>query len=152
MGLSIFRYLLYFHHGDAVTIKLFIFKEVSYMIIFGLTFVGTVSFASGFIAGIFASAAALSKFCALLVFAFVALAIGTRSRLAWTAMFLVVLVMVALDVLAPYSAVIAKVLAFIVACVVTYFIKNPILRYVRHDQRSDNPRLSPIIRTVLRII
>ena len=122
------------------------------MIIFALTFVGTVSFASGFIAGIFASAAALSKFCALLVFAFVALAIGTRSRLAWTAMFLVVLVMVALDVLAPYSAVIAKVLAFVIACVATYFIKNPILRYVRNDQRSNNPRLSPVIRTILRII
>lgn len=122
------------------------------MIIFALSFIGTVSLVSSFVASIFASAAALSKFCALLVFAFVALAIGTRSRLAWTAMFLVVLVMVALDVLAPYSAVIAKVLAFVIACVATYFIKNPILRYVRNDQRSNNPRLSPIIRTVLWII
>lgn len=122
------------------------------MIIFALSFIGTVSLVSSFVASIFASAAALSKFCALLVFAFVALAIGTRSRLAWTAMFLVVLIMVALDVLAPYSAVIAKVLAFVIACVATYFIKNPILRYVRNDQRSNNPRLSPVIRTVLRII
>ena len=122
------------------------------MIIFALSFIGTVSLVSSFVASIFASAVALSQFCALLVFAFVALAIGTRSRLAWTAMFLVVLVMVALDVLAPYSAVIAKVLAFVIACVATYFIKNPILRYVRNDQRSNNPRLSPIIRTVLRII
>ena len=122
------------------------------MIIFALSFIGTVSLVSSFVASIFASAAALSKFCALLVFAFVALAIGTRNRLAWTAMFLVVLIMVALDVLAPYSAVIAKVLAFVIACVATYFIKNPILRYVRNDQRSNNPRLSPFLRTVLRII
>ena len=122
------------------------------MIIFGLTFIGAISLVSGVIAFVVASMQALLSFGALLVFAFVALAIGTHSRMAWTAMFLTIVAMVAVETLAPYSAIIARVLAVIIAGATTYFIKNPILRYVRNDQRSNNPRLSPVIRTVLRII
>ena len=122
------------------------------MIIFGLTFVGAISLVSGVIAFVVTSMQALLSFGALLVFAFVALAIGTHSRMAWTAMFLTIVAMVAVETLAPYSAIIARVLAVIIWCAATYFIKNPILRYVRNDQRSNNPRLSPVIRTVLRII
>ncbi len=122
------------------------------MIIFGLTFVGAISLVSGVIAFVVTSMQALLSFGALLVFAFVALAIGTHSRMAWTAMFLTIVAMVAVETLAPYSAIIARVLAVIIAGAATYFIKNPILRYVRNDQRSNNPRLSPVIRTVLRII
>lgn len=122
------------------------------MIIFGLTFIAAISFVTGVIAFVVTSMQALLSFGALLVFAFVALAIGTHSRMAWTAMFLTVLGMVAIETLAPYSAIIARVLAVIIAGAATYFIKTPVLRYVRHDQRSDDPRLSPIIRTVLWII
>ena len=122
------------------------------MVIFALTFVGAISLVSGFIAFIVTSMQALLSFGALLVFAFVALAIGTHSRMAWTAMFLTVLGMVAIETLAPYSAIIARVLAVIIAGAATYFIKTPVLRYVRRDQRSHDPRLSPVIRTVLRII
>ncbi len=122
------------------------------MVIFALTFVGAISLVSGFIAFIVTSMQALLSFGALLVFAFVALAIGTHSRMAWTAMFLTVLGMVAIETLAPYSAIIARVLAVIIAGAATYFIKTPVLRYVRRDQHSHDPRLSPVIRTVLRII
>ena len=152
ISLSIYLYLLRFHHGDAVTIKLFIFKEVSYMIIFGLTFIASIGLVTSVITFIVTSMQALLSFGALLVFAFVALAIGTHSRMAWTAMFLTIVAMVAVETLAPYSAIIARVLAVIIAGIATYFIKTPVLRYVRRDQRSNNPRLSTVIRTVLRII
>ena len=122
------------------------------MIIFGLTFLGVVTLVTSVITGIVASTDALLSFGALLTFGFVALAIGTHSRMAWTAMFLTVLAMVGIETLAPYSAIIARVLAVIIAGAATYFIKTPVLRYVRRDQHSHEPRLSPIIRTVLRII
>ena len=122
------------------------------MIIFALLFIASVGLVTSVITFIVASMQALLSFGALLVFAFVALAIGTHSRMAWTAMFLTVLGMVAIETLAPYSAIIAKVLAVIIAGIATYFIKTPVLRYVRRDQHSHDPRLSPVIRTVLRII
>lgn len=122
------------------------------MIIFALLFIASVGLVTSVITFIVASMQALLSFGALLVFAFVALAIGTHSRMAWTAMFLTVLGMVAIETLAPYSAIIAKVLAVIIAGAATYFIKTPVLRYVRRDQHSHDPRLSPVIRTVLRII
>lgn len=122
------------------------------MIIFGLTFIAAISFVTGIISFVVTSMQALLSFGALLVFAFVALAIGTHSRMAWTAMFLTIVAMVAVETLAPYSAIIARVLAVIIAGTATYFIKTPVLRYVRRDQRSHDPRLSPVLRTVLRII
>ncbi len=122
------------------------------MIIFSLLFIASVGLVTSVITFIVASMQALLSFGALLVFAFVALAIGTHSRMAWTAMFLTVLGMVAIETLAPYSAIIARVLAVIIAGAATYFIKTPVLRYVRRDQHSHDPRLSPVIRTVLRII
>lgn len=122
------------------------------MIIFALLFIASVGLVTSVITFIVASMQALLSFGALLVFAFVALAIGTHSRMAWTAMFLTVLGMVAIETLAPYSAIIARVLAVIIAGAATYFIKTPVLRYVRRDQHSHDPRLSPVIRTVLRII
>ena len=122
------------------------------MIIFALLFIASVGLVTSVITFIVASMQALLSFGALLVFAFVALAIGTHSRMAWTAMFLTVLAMVGIETLAPYSAIIARVLAVIIAGAATYFIKTPVLRYVRRDQHSHEPRLSPIIRTVLRII
>lgn len=122
------------------------------MIIFGLTFIASIGLVTSVITFIVTSMQALLSFGALLVFAFVALAIGTHSRMAWTAMFLTIVAMVAVETLAPYSAIIARVLAVIIAGIATYFIKTPVLRYVRRDQRSNNPRLSTVIRTVLRII
>ena len=123
------------------------------MVIFALTFVGAISLVSGFIAFIVTSMQALLSFGALLVFAFVALAIGTHSRMAWTAMFLTVLAMVGIETLAPYSIVVSRVISVVVAAFGTYLIKSPIVRYVRHDQhRPGGPRLSAIIRTILWII
>ena len=122
------------------------------MIIFALTFLGVVTLVTSVITGIVASTDALLSFGALLTFGFVALAIGTHSRMAWTAMFLTILAMVGIETLAPYSAIIARVLAVIIAGAATYFIKTPVLRYVRRDQHSHDPRLSPFLRTVLRII
>ena len=123
------------------------------MIIFGLTFVGAISLVSGVIAFVVTSMQALLSFGALLVFAFVALAIGTHSRMAWTAMFLTILAMVGIETLAPYSVIVSRVIAVVVAAFGTYLIKTPIVRYVRHDQhRPGGPRLSAIIRTLLWII
>lgn len=123
------------------------------MIIFGLTFIAAISFVTGIISFVVTSMQALLSFGALLVFAFVALAIGTHSRMAWTAMFLTVLAMVGIETLAPYSVVVSRVISVVVAAFGTYLIKSPIVRYVRHDQhRPGGPRLSAIIRTVLWII
>lgn len=122
------------------------------MVIFAVCFMGSLSFISAVIAGIFASTDALLSMCSLIIFACVALAIATRSRYAWTAMFLAILAMVALDVLAPYAKVLAYVIAFMLSCFITWTIKVPLLRYIRIDALSTHPRLSAPIRTVLRII
>lgn len=123
------------------------------MIIFGLTFIAAISFVTGVIAFIVTSMQALLSFGALLIFAFVAIAIGTHSRMAWTAMFLTILAMVGIETLAPYSVIVSRVIAVVVAAFGTYLIKSPIVRYVRHDQhRPGGPRLSAIIRTILWII
>lgn len=123
------------------------------MIIFGLTFIASIGLVTSVITFIVTSMQALLSFGALLTFGFVALAIGTHSRMAWTAMFLTILAMVGIETLAPYSVIVSRVIAVVVAAFGTYLIKTPIVRYVRHDQhRPGGPRLSAIIRTLLWII
>lgn len=101
------------------------------MLVFLIIFLGVSTLATSVLGALFASTEAITSVCALLIFAFIALAIGTKSNRAWTGMFLAVVAMVAIEVLAPFAQFISIVISVAVAVYGTYHIKRPISRYLR---------------------
>lgn len=126
------------------------------MIIFLASFAAAVAVISSVVAFVVASAHAIYSMCALLIFGFVAIALGTHNNRAWSWMFLAVLVMVGVETLAPYSNAVSNILAALVAVIATVSIKRPMLAYIRRDRvrpvNLGGPRLAPWMRIVLTIL
>lgn len=115
------------------------------MLVFLIIFFGVSSFATAILGALFASTEAITYVCALLIFAFIALAIGSKNNRAWTWMFLTVIVMVAVEVLAPFAKFIVGFISAIIAGYGTYQIKKPILQYLKNP----SSRRLGWVRTVL---
>lgn len=126
------------------------------MLIFVLMFFSAIAVLTGVVGFIVASTQAIFSLCALLVFAFIALAIGTKNAHMWSWMFIAIIVMVGVETLAPHSVAVVKILAAAIAIVATIYIKRPIIRYVRMDSsrpaNAGGPRLHPVMRVVLTLI
>lgn len=126
------------------------------MLIFAIIFFGVLSFATSILGALFASMDAVISICALLIFASIALALGTKSNRAWTWMFLAVIAMVAIEVLAPFANFISVVISVAIAAYGTYQIKRTVLSYLERDlirpSSVGGPRLPLWAHTVLRLI
>lgn len=126
------------------------------MITFIILFWAAFSLANAFCAVIFGSVEAIASICSLLIFAFIALAIGTRNNRAWTWMFLAIIVMVAVEVLAPYSSFIQLAISGVIALIGTITIKRPLIHYLNLDARRPinhgGPRIPVWANTLLRWI
>lgn len=126
------------------------------MITFFTLFWAAFSLANAFFSVVFASVEAIASVCSLLIFAFIALAIGTHNNRAWTWMFLAIIVMVAVEVLAPYSSFIQLAVSAIIALIGTVAIKRPLIHYLNLDARRPinhgGPRIPVWANTLLRWI
>ena len=123
------------------------------MLIFAIIFFGVLSFATAILGALFASMDAIISICALLIFAFIALAIGAKNNRAWTWMFLAVIAMVAVETLAPFAKFISTAISVAIALYGTYQIKRPILAYLERDLRRPisvgGPRIPTWAHTIL---
>ena len=103
---------------------------------------------SSFLSTVFANTAAITHILAIMIFVTLAMMlIHETRRFAIPAMFLVVVLMVALEVLAPYATVMTNVIAGILSITGLVYVKRPMLRYVRR-----NPDLPAWAAWTLRII
>jgi len=80
---------------------------------------------------VFGSTDAIQTICALLIFAFIALAIGVKWRPGWACMFISIVVMVAVEMLAPYESAVEIIVTAALALIVTIQVKSAINDLVR---------------------
>lgn len=80
---------------------------------------------------VFGSTDAIQTMCVLLIFAFIALAIGVKWKLGWVCMFISIVVMTAVEVLAPYESAVEIVVTAALALIITIQVKSAINDLVR---------------------
>lgn len=119
------------------------------MIIALIIFLGTFSISQVFLGAFFASAEAVASVCTLAIFACIALAVFCKMQRAWAGMFIAIIVMVAVDVLAPHEAMLEICLSAIIAVIGTVAVKRPIMQWLRRDARRSDPRVPQWLRLIL---
>lgn len=75
---------------------------------------------------VFGSTEAIQAICSLLIFAFIALAIGAKWRLGWVCMFISIVAMVAVEMLAPYESAVEILTTAFLALIITIQLKSAI--------------------------
>ncbi|MBP3463470.1 MAG: hypothetical protein ACI4VN_05095 [Clostridia bacterium] len=125
------------------------------MVIAIFAFLGCYYILANLFGALFLAAEGFISLMVLGCLAFGALALfgGSRSRWAWMPCFLCLLGSVAIEVLAPYEAMIEILGAIALAVVITVLIKRPMLQYVRRDAaRTGGPRLRTWQQVLIRIL
>lgn len=101
------------------------------MLIFVLFFLMVFRGATQVFGAVFGSIAAIETICSLLIFAFIALAIGAKWKLGWVGMFLSIIVMVAVRELAPYESAVEILVSAVIAFAAALYTKRTMNPYVR---------------------
>lgn len=126
------------------------------MIIFGFLFLAIFSIAQMIFGAFFASIEAVTSVCALAIFACIAVAVFMKVQRAWGWMFIAIILMVAVEYLAPYESMIEIIVSIIVAIIGAVFVKRPILSWLRADAQrptsQGGPKVPSWLRTVLTIV
>ncbi len=121
------------------------------MVIFILLFLGVFSLLDPFFAALFAASGAVTSFCVLLIFAFVALALTAHNQNRWWGlMFLAVIAMVAIDILAPFEGMLVILGSAFIAFIGTVTIKTHINRFLRADAHRPITAGGPVVPQWLR--
>lgn len=118
------------------------------MLIFCLLFLGVFSIAAAVFGLFFSSVSAVASLGALVILGCVALAIATKNNRMWAWMFIAIIVMVAVEVLAPFESFIEIVVSAIIAGYGTFHIKRTINHYVARYGKS----IPEIGKTIIRFI
>lgn len=101
------------------------------MLIFVLLFLMVFRITTPVFGAVFGSILAIEAICALLIFAFIALAIGAKWRPGWVCMVLSIIVMVAVRELAPYESAVEILVSAIAALAATVYTKRTMNPYIR---------------------
>ena len=123
------------------------------MLIFIVLFMVASYVTTSFLVTVFANTAAIYSILSIVLFGGIGLMFLKEARRIGTTIFLAaVLLMVAVQGLAPYKDILIKCVAAILAIVGLVLLKRPMLRFVRNDERSQNPFLPVWARWVMRLI
>lgn len=114
--------------GPCIPLRAFtidkIILEVPYMLIFVCLFLIVFRPITSVFGAIFGSTDAIQTLCCLLIFAFIALAVGAKWKLGWVCMFLSIVAMVAVEMLAPYESAVEIIVTAFLALVITIQLKS----------------------------
>lgn len=94
------------------------------MLIFVLFFLMAFQPVTSAFGAVFGSVSAIQTICTLLIFAFIALAVGAKWKLGWVCMFISVIAMVAVEMLAPYESAVEIIVAALLALIITVQVKS----------------------------
>lgn len=117
------------------------------MLIFLLLFGGVFSIAVGVFGLLFASVSAVASLGALVVLGCIALAITMKNNRLWGYMFVAIIVIVAVEVLAPFESFIEIVVSAAIAGYGTFHIKRTINHYVTRAKS-----MPEALKTIIRFI
>lgn len=121
------------------------------MVTFLILFFSALALATKFFSAVFASQQMIFALCSLLIFGFIALALFTKKSWAWLGMFIAILIMVAVEQLAPYENSLRILASLLVAVIATCSIKRPLWKLVKQDQsRTGGPQLKPWMHIALK--
>ncbi len=118
------------------------------MLIFLILFLGVFSIAVSIFGLLFASVSAVASLGALVIFGCIALAIANKNNRMWAWMFIAIIIMVAVEVLAPFESFIEIVVSAAIAGYGTYHIKRTINYYMLRYGKN----MPEALKTILRFI
>lgn len=122
------------------------------MVIFGILFVATSFVTTSLLTTVFTNTVAINTILALVLFMGLGLMfVQQTKRWAWTIFVGAIILMVAVQTLAPYQEILTNVVATIIAVIGLVNVKRPMLRFVRNNEKSQNP-LPTWTRWILRLI
>lgn len=105
------------------------------MLIFVLFFLMAFQPVTSAFGAVFGSVSAIQTICTLLIFAFIALAVGAKWNLGWVCIFLTIVVMVAVEMLAPYESAVEIITTAFLALIITIQLKIVLNDLARRSQK-----------------